>query len=152
MCSSDLASVLLMAGLTAADRLESAGVIPVIYEANDRLGGRVWSVDGFADGLVAEAGGEMIDNQHKTMIAYANQLDLELEDYEKTPGDTGFDFFDGLADEADLVDEYCELASAMREDLKGVSAPHERHRRPRRRRVHPGPDRGLPLQIGRAHV
>lgn len=111
-----------MAGLAAADRLESAGIVPVIYEANDRLGGRVRSVVGFEDGLVGEAGGEMIDNQHKTMIAYANELDLELEDYEKTPGDTQLDFFDGLADEADLVDEYCEMTSAMRDDMQSLSA------------------------------
>ena len=111
-----------MAGLAAADRLESAGIVPVIYEANDRLGGRVRSVGGFSDGLVGEAGGEMIDNQHKTMIAYANDLDLELEDYEKAPGDAAFDFLDGLADEADLVDEYCEMTAAMRDDMRSLSA------------------------------
>src|SRR4051812_37067331 len=54
-----------LAGLTAAYRLKQAGVTAQVYEASDRFGGRCWSLRGaFADGQVAERGGELIDNDH----------------------------------------------------------------------------------------
>jgi monoamine oxidase len=52
-----------LAGLAAADRLHGAGVEVELYEARDRVGGRVWSVP-FA-GMTVELGAEFIfsDNQ-----------------------------------------------------------------------------------------
>src|SRR5262245_5533435 len=44
-----------MAGLVAADRLRAKGYAAVIYEANNRVGGRVRSFRGTFPGQVAEA-------------------------------------------------------------------------------------------------
>src|SRR5262245_43784007 len=53
-----------LAGLTAAYRLKQAGYAAQVYEASDRTGGRCWSIRSFADGQIAEHGGELIDTGH----------------------------------------------------------------------------------------
>ena len=110
-----------IAGLSAADRLEAAGIVPVIYDANQRVGGRIKSYRGFPCSQVGEAGGEMIDTGHKTMIAYARELGLTLEDLNKAPGENTFYFSGQLQDEADVVDEYCEMVTNMRPDFQACS-------------------------------
>ena len=57
-----------IAGLTAAWRLHQAGVAVRVLEAQDRVGGRMFSLRGhFADGQVVELGGELIDTGHETL-------------------------------------------------------------------------------------
>jgi monoamine oxidase len=48
-----------LAGLSAADELRSAGHDPVVLEARDRVGGRVWSRE-LPNGAVVEMGAEFI--------------------------------------------------------------------------------------------
>lgn len=70
-----------IAGLTAAWRLRQAGVHADIYEANSRIGGRMYSLrDHFPDGQVVELGGELIDTSHVRIQALAAELGLELDD------------------------------------------------------------------------
>jgi monoamine oxidase len=111
-----------LAGLACADRLRARGVVASVYEASDHVGGRCFSLRGFFPGQVAERGGELIDNLHKTMLGYANAFKLAREDYEKHPGEV-FYFFDGIRhDEAAVVDEYRAFNAAMRADLQQMSA------------------------------
>src|SRR6188472_237032 len=55
-----------LAGLTAAYRLQQAGITAQVHEASLRTGGRCWSIRGaFGDkSLIAEHGGELIDTGH----------------------------------------------------------------------------------------
>src|SRR6188474_3142448 len=54
-----------IAGLTAGYRLQQAGVPVRILEAQNRTGGRMFSLrDHFPDGQVVELGGELIDSGH----------------------------------------------------------------------------------------
>jgi monoamine oxidase len=64
------------AGLAAASELFSAGVDVEVFEARDRVGGRVWSVP-FAGGVV-ERGAEFILPHDRTVIAVAERLGLTL--------------------------------------------------------------------------
>jgi monoamine oxidase len=64
------------AGLAAAARLASAGAEVDVFEARDRVGGRVWSVP-FAGGVV-ERGAEFILPGNETVIATAQRLGLPL--------------------------------------------------------------------------
>jgi monoamine oxidase len=64
------------AGLAAAARLAAAGVEVDVFEARDRVGGRVWSVP-FAGGVV-ERGAEFILPANETVIATAKRLGLPL--------------------------------------------------------------------------
>lgn len=110
-----------MSGLTCADRLRAKGYAATIYEANTRLGGRVRSDRTTFPGQVAELGGELIDNLHKTMLAYANEFNLLKEDLGKAPGEKTFFFNGQLHTEAEVVDEYRQLVPAMRADLQTLS-------------------------------
>ena len=70
-----------LAGLTAAYRLKQAGFSPVVFEGNTRLGGRCYTVrDVFANGQLAEHGGEFIDTDHYQIRALVNELSLQLDD------------------------------------------------------------------------
>ena len=69
-----------LAGTTAAYRLSQAGVAVQLYEARDRIGGRCWTARGFADGQIAEHGGEFIDTRHVHIRQLARELGLKLDD------------------------------------------------------------------------
>lgn len=110
-----------MAGLAAADRLRAKGYSATIFEANTRVGGRVFSDRTTFSGQVAEVGGELIDNLHKTMLAYANEFNLLKEDLGKAPGEKAFFFGGQHFTEAQVVSEYRQLVPRIRADLQTLS-------------------------------
>ncbi len=67
-----------LAGLSAAHDLHRAGCKVTVLEARDRVGGRVVSLRSFSNGLVAEGGGEYIEEDHTRMVAYAKQFGLQM--------------------------------------------------------------------------
>jgi monoamine oxidase len=70
-----------IAGLTAALTLQDAGLACTIYEASDRVGGRVHSDASFwADGLVSEWCGEFIDANHTTIHELIQRYGLPTTD------------------------------------------------------------------------
>jgi monoamine oxidase len=87
-----------LAGLTATYRLQQAGYQPQLYEASSRAGGRCWSIKGvFADGQVAEHGGELIDNGHIAMKQLAQELGFTLDNLVSAEqnGTETIGYFDG---------------------------------------------------------
>ncbi len=108
-----------IAGLTAAWRLRQAGVGVRVFEAQNRVGGRMFSLaDYFPDGQVVELGGELIDSNHVRLRALAAELGLPLDDLRG--GDTDLDtwFFDGRAiGERELVEAFVPVAAAIERDL-----------------------------------
>jgi len=67
-----------LAGLSAAYDLHRAGWNVTVLEARDRVGGRSYSIRTFSDGLVAEGGGEYIEENQTRMVSYAKQFGLQL--------------------------------------------------------------------------
>jgi monoamine oxidase len=65
-----------LAGLAAADRLRQAGAEVEVFEARDRVGGRVWSVP-FGDATV-ERGAEFILPGNDEVRLLAERLGLGL--------------------------------------------------------------------------
>jgi monoamine oxidase len=66
-----------MAGLAAADALQRAGHNPLVLEAQNRVGGRVYTLrEPFADGLYAEAGAMRIPRSHALTMGYLERFGL----------------------------------------------------------------------------
>jgi monoamine oxidase len=87
-----------LAGLTAAYRLKQSGVSAQLYEASDRLGGRCWTRRGdFAEGQIAEHGGELIDQGHTEVRKLCQELGLGLDNLlaAEPNGSEAFYYFDG---------------------------------------------------------
>ncbi|MEP6632796.1 MAG: FAD-dependent oxidoreductase [Luteimonas sp.] len=108
-----------IAGLTAAWRLRQAGVRVRVFEAQNRIGGRMFSLrNHFPDGQVIELGGELIDSNHVRIRALAAELGLPLDDL--LAGDTAQDtwFFDGRnIGEREIVTAFAPVAAAIQRDL-----------------------------------
>ncbi len=109
-----------IAGLTAAWHLHQVGVRARVFEANNRVGGRMVSLRGhFPDDQVVELGGELIDTSHTRIQTLAAKLDLTLDDL--LAGDAGLNtevwHFGGRNyGEDDLVQALAPLARAIERD------------------------------------
>lgn len=110
-----------LAGLSCGYALKKQGINATLFEASDRPGGRCASLRGFFPDQVAEQGGEFIDNLHKTMLGYAQEFGLALEDLSKEPGEVTYFFNQQLYPESAIVDEFRQLVDAMRDDLRTLS-------------------------------
>ena len=108
-----------IAGLTAAWRLRQAGVRVRLFEAQNRVGGRMLSLrNHFPDGQVIELGGELIDTGHVRIRALATELGLQLDDL--LEGDSAHDtwYFDGRnIGEREIVAAFVPVATAIERDL-----------------------------------
>src|SRR5688572_5559792 len=71
-----------LAGLSAAYELLSAGHDPLILEAQQRVGGRIYTLrEPFARGLYGEAGAMRIPRAHELTMAYVNKFGLQTSDF-----------------------------------------------------------------------
>lgn len=67
-----------LAGLVAGYELARAGHDPLILEAQNRVGGRVYTLRTFAPGLYAEAGAMRIPRVHDLTLGYCEHFGLEM--------------------------------------------------------------------------
>jgi monoamine oxidase len=118
-----------IAGIACATELQRQGIDATLYEAGDRVGGRMFSAGGafpatgdFA-GQIIERGGELIDTTHTTIKGYARSLGLTLEDISRDPGEVFYAFNGVRYAESAVVDEYRAFVDAMRDDLRLVAEP-----------------------------
>jgi monoamine oxidase len=77
-----------VAGLVASYRLGVSGVYTQVFEANERLGGRILTQKNFnQEGMFCELGGELIDSSQSSIIDLSRELQVPLEDF--TESDSG---------------------------------------------------------------
>ncbi|WP_178130610.1 NAD(P)/FAD-dependent oxidoreductase [Reyranella sp. CPCC 100927] len=82
------------AGLSAAYALGRAGTPAVIYEASGRIGGRIWTLNGFnADGQFVEMGAELVDTGHTALRRLCRALDVGLQEFAVPAGDVASELF-----------------------------------------------------------
>src|ERR1051325_5611269 len=65
-----------LAGLAAARELDRRGCRVTVFEARDRVGGRVWTIRDGLGGMHGEAGGELIEDDHEELRKLARELGL----------------------------------------------------------------------------
>jgi len=93
-----------LAGLAASWELQRRGIAVRVLEARDRLGGRVHTLHGFfAGGQYADLGGEFVDVNHPTMLAYLKDLGVPLV---RVPKGREALYFNGQFKDADDIGEY----------------------------------------------
>jgi monoamine oxidase len=114
-----------VSGLTAAYRLQQAGVPVDVVEASHRIGGRLVSLSNFPGSLgTVELGGEFIDSRHTHVRSLAAELGLELADLHTA--DAGLEreilYFQGQrVSESKVIEEFAPLAHRINNDLETLN-------------------------------
>ena len=85
-----------VAGLTAAYRLQAAGATPVLFEASNRWGGRMFTVYDFYKGMFCELGGEFVDTNHEDLQKLASELGVEMQKLASDGDGEDLYFFKGV--------------------------------------------------------
>jgi monoamine oxidase len=116
-----------LAGLTCAYQLRQAGYGADLYEASDRLGGRCWTLRGaFANGQIAEHGGELIDQGHTQTRQLAQRLGLNLDNLlsAEVNGTEPFYYFDGQPYSfAQATDDLKQIWQQIHKDVSAAGYP-----------------------------
>jgi monoamine oxidase len=116
-----------LAGLTCAYRLKQAGLQSSVYEASDRLGGRCWTRRGdFAEGQIAEHGGELIDQGHTEIRQLSQELGLNLDNLHaaEVNGTEPFYYFDGRPYSfAEATDDLKQIWQQLHKDVTAAGFP-----------------------------
>jgi len=118
-----------IAGLNAALALADAGVHCTVYEANDRVGGRMFSErDYWNGGQVTEYGGELIDTDHTVIQDLCKRFGIGLTDVHaaEPAGSEDVLFYEGrYRSHAEFVAEFLPVYKALQEDIAkaGQDAP-----------------------------
>ena len=110
-----------IAGLNALHVLNKKGIKATLFEASNRSGGRMMTLNNyFAPNLNTELGGEFIDTYHHDLVSLTNEFNLELVDLRKD--DSSLEevlYFGGKKfTENDLVNEIMPFAEKLRLDLE----------------------------------
>lgn len=111
-----------IAGLNAAYQLKKDGLTASVYEARQRLGGRILSVTGaVGEGLTIDPGGHFINTDHADILGLANEFGLKLfnraKDAERFPfPETGYYFNGRIQSEAEVADKLRLLAEQISSD------------------------------------
>lgn len=94
-----------VAGLTAAYRLKNAGQRVTLYEASDRLGGRMFTRRDFnEDGQFCELGGELVDSNHEALRMLAGELGVEIQRVAPEGGEEFYHIDGRLRTQRDMID------------------------------------------------
>lgn len=109
-----------IAGLVAAYELQSAGYRVTVLEANDRIGGRVWTIRGgdrivqtgrpdqlatFDKGHYLNAGAGRIPSTHRAILGYARRFGVPMETMVNTNRSAGWDFAGRVEQERRMVND-----------------------------------------------
>jgi monoamine oxidase len=110
-----------VAGLTAAYRLHQAGKTPILFEASNRWGGRMFTRYNFYKGMFCELGGELVDSNHCDLKNLLDELGLNRQPLENEGEDLYF-FKGKFRKEKDMLDPntqsgaYVPIAEQIRKD------------------------------------
>jgi monoamine oxidase len=94
-----------VAGLTAAYRLHEAGGTPIVFEASNRWGGRMFTKYKFYKDMFCELGGELVDTNHEDLRNLCAEFGIEMQKLDVEGGGEDLYFFnDGFRTLKDIID------------------------------------------------
>ena len=93
-----------VAGLTAAYRLQAAGATPIVFEASNRWGGRMFTHYDFYKGMFCELGGELVDTGHEDLQKLAAEVGVEMQNLTTEGGDELYFFQGTFHTPKDMID------------------------------------------------
>lgn len=120
-----------LAGLNAAYQLQKNGIKATVYEANNRLGGRVISITSrVGKDLVSDLGGSFINVNHQDMLSLIDDFQLKL--FNRNEHAESLDYplvkyyLDGRSlSEAELVEALTPIATQIGEDADLIYSDYE---------------------------
>ena len=119
-----------VAGLTAAYRLHQAGKTPIVFEASNRWGGRMFTKYDFYKGMFCELGGELVDSNHHDLQGLLDEFGLKTQELEVGDEGQALYFFKGaFRTEKDILDPdtqkgaYEPIANRIRADARNIGGP-----------------------------
>ena len=117
-----------IAGLNAALTLQDKGIASTVYEASDRVGGRMHSDRSgyWSDGQVSEICGELVDTNHTAVLALAQRFGLPVADLlaAEPPGSTPSYWFLGSRYTVEQADaDFVPVREALKRDLTAAGYP-----------------------------
>ena len=120
-----------VAGLTAAYRLYQAGRTPIVFEASNRWGGRMFTVYNFYEGMFCELGGELVDTNHEDLRELLAEFGLKRQKLAGKNEGQDLYFFNGFFQPlTDIVDPdtksgaFAPIAKRIRADADKLKDDH----------------------------
>ncbi|MEZ4404622.1 MAG: NAD(P)/FAD-dependent oxidoreductase [Kofleriaceae bacterium] len=114
-------------GLTSALKLLDHNIESTVYEASDRVGGRMFSNRTYwRQGQVSEWGGELIDTGHATVLALADRFGLPVDDLlaaQPAGSDETYHVFGSYYPKAQADADFDAIWHAVRADLRSAPFP-----------------------------
>lgn len=121
-----------MAGLNCANHLLGSGVNFKVFEASNRLGGRILThySDSMQLGIFPEFGGDFIDSDHEDMLQLAKEFNLELvdliEEQERNHWEKDIYFFDNRKiKEKEIIKEFKKIAGRIARDKDSLGEDYD---------------------------
>ncbi len=121
-----------IAGLNAAYKLQKFGLAATVYEARDRVGGRIQSVtSATGPNLVSDLGGHFINSDHADMLALAAEFNLSLfnravDAQMQSFPETAYFFNGQLQSEAEVAEKLRPLAGQILADATALDEDFDR--------------------------
>jgi monoamine oxidase len=116
-----------IAGLNAALTLQDAGIKSTVFEASNRVGGRMHSdTTSWLNGQTSEHCGELIDSGHKTILSLASRFKLQTVDLlgAEPIHSTDTDYFFGrYYTDAEAQADFNPVWTAVKKDVNAASYP-----------------------------
>jgi monoamine oxidase len=121
-----------VAGLTSAYRLQAAGVKPIVFEASNRWGGRMFTVYDFYKGMFCELGGEFVDTNHEDLQKLGDELGVGVQKLASEGDGEDLYFFKGafhtpkeMVDPDNQSGAFAPIAKQIAEDAEKLTDAEE---------------------------
>jgi len=116
-----------IAGLNAALTLQDAGYVTTVYEASNRIGGRMHSdTTSWKNGQVTERCGELIESTHETILGLAKRFHIPVADLKRgePPQSTDtFYLYGQYYPQSKAKEDFEMVYKAVKKDLTAVGYP-----------------------------